>query len=110
MAWAGNFKGKDKKPTIVMEAVADTDLWWSGSLNDINIWDCSPLYKLMLQDEFESLDFEFTLNDIALHTLYFLADGIYPPLARFVKTFSEPANSSQFNYTKWQEGSRKDVE
>ena len=110
-------KERGKKPTIVMESVADTDLWlwfvsigWSGSLNDINIWDCSPLHKLMLQDEFERLDFEFTLNGMTFQTLYFLADGIYPPLARFVQTFAEPANDSEFNYAKWQEGSRKDVE
>ena len=104
MAWAGHFQGKEKKPTIVMEAVADTDLWlWfvsiglAGSLNDINIWDCSPLHKLMLQDEFERLDFEFTLNGESFQTLYFLANGIYPPLARFVQTFTEPANNSEFN-------------
>jgi hypothetical protein len=64
----------------------------------------------MLQDDFERLNFEFTLNSMTFQTLYFLANGIYPPLARFVQTFTKPANNSEFNCAKWQEGSRKDVE
>ena len=54
-AWKGQFEGKERHPTIGLEAVADNNLWiWHndfgfvGLLNDIKIWDRSPLYKSML--------------------------------------------------------------
>jgi Plant transposon protein len=44
VAWQGSQTGKPGKPTIVLEAFADYNLWfwhssfgWPGSLNDINI-------------------------------------------------------------------------
>jgi hypothetical protein len=42
--------------------------------------------------------------------VWFLVDGIYPELARFVKTMSEPLTDPHKKYAKWQEASRKDVE
>ena len=42
--------------------------------------------------------------------VWFLVDGIYPELARFVKTVSEPMSPATRSYTKWQEGSRKSIE
>jgi hypothetical protein len=54
-ALAGQFKGKEKTPTIVLEAVSTHSTWiWhsyfgtSGSLNNINILERSPLFKLVL--------------------------------------------------------------
>ena len=50
---AGQFKGKEKKPTVVLEACADQELWiwhanfgWPGSLNDINILDRSTILMI----------------------------------------------------------------
>jgi hypothetical protein len=70
MAWHGQFKGKEKVATVVVEALADKTLWiWHanfgapGSLNDINIWDCSPLYESFINGQFiEDVDFEFELG------------------------------------------------
>jgi hypothetical protein len=42
--------------------------------------------------------------------LWFLTDGIYPELSRFVKTISEPRNQWEALYAIWQEAKRKDVE
>ncbi|CAN6574891.1 unnamed protein product [Malus baccata var. baccata] len=49
--WAGQFKGRHNKPTIVLEAVASYDTWiWHaffgspGSNNDINVLWSSPLF------------------------------------------------------------------
>ena len=49
---AGQYKGKEKSLTIVLEAVADQSLWiWhvffgtAGALNDINVLDQSPLFE-----------------------------------------------------------------
>jgi hypothetical protein len=52
--WHGQFKGKKGIPTISLEAVSDYNLWiWNsafgfpGSLNDLNIWEKSPLFNSM---------------------------------------------------------------
>jgi hypothetical protein len=39
-----------------------------------------------------------------------MADGIYPDLSRFVKSFDEPMGVSKKRYATWQEASRKDIE
>ena len=36
--------------------------------------------------------------------IFLLVDGIYPELARFVKSFQEPISKSKIYYSKWQEG------
>jgi len=42
--------------------------------------------------------------------VWFLVDGIYPELARFVKTISEPMSPQSRTFAKWQESSRKSIE
>jgi hypothetical protein len=41
---------------------------------------------------------------------YYLADGIYPKWATFVKTISSPILSKEMEFVKAQEGCQKDVE
>jgi Plant transposon protein len=55
IAWQGSQTGKEGKPTIVLEAFADYNLWfwhhsfgWPELPNDINIWDQSSLLKSFL--------------------------------------------------------------
>jgi hypothetical protein len=52
VAWQGQFEGAKKRPTLILEACADYTLWlWHSSfnhpglLNDINVWDRSPLLE-----------------------------------------------------------------
>jgi hypothetical protein len=86
MEWRGQFKGKEKWPSLVLEAVADANLFiwhaafgYPGSLNDLNILEQSPLHKDMLDGTFhENVDFDFTINEQKFHRLYYLTDGIYP--------------------------------
>ena len=118
VAWQGSQQGKSKKPSIVLEAFADHNLWfwhhsfgWPGSLNDINIWDRSPLLKSFLDGSFASdVDFEFTVGGKVFQRLWLAVDGIYPELSRFVKTVEEPCNTKSVVYSKWQEATRKDIE
>ena len=70
MAWQGQFTVKEGSPTIIMEAVADYNLliWYptigrAGSLNNINIWDTSPLHDHLLSGFFEQNDFDFIIDD-----------------------------------------------
>ena len=106
----GVYQGKEKKPTVVMEASADYTLWlwdvsvgYPGSWNDIDIWESSPLHKRMTHGCFEDLDFNFTIAGITFNKLFYLVDGIYPKLARFVQSFTEPTTTFKKKFAKWQE-------
>jgi hypothetical protein len=45
------------------------------------------------------------------HTMgYYLADGIYPSWATFVKVFQSPQGNKKVRFTRAQEALRKDVE
>ncbi|KAK1662050.1 hypothetical protein QYE76_050209 [Lolium multiflorum] len=52
----------------------------------------------------------FVINGRQYNKGYYLADGIYPKWATFVKTISSPVLSKEVEFVKEQEGSRKDVE
>jgi hypothetical protein len=118
VAWQGSQMGKSGKPTIVLEAVADYNLWfwhssfgWPGSLNDINIWNRSCLLKSFLDGSFaRDVDFEFQVGNKVFKRLWLMVDGIYPELARFVKTIQEPYGHAACRYASWQEAARKDIE
>ena len=118
VAWQGAYKGKEKKPSIVLEAMCDYNLWiwhaafgYAGSLNDINIWEQSPLLTSFVDGTFtRSVDFEFFINDRSFTKLFMLADGIYPELSRVAKTVDEPRGHGKKLYAKWQESCRKDIE
>ena len=55
-------------------------------------------------------DYRYTVNGLEFRQPYFLVDGIYPELSRFVKTISEPTTLAEKQYVAWQESARKDVE
>ncbi|KAE9166631.1 hypothetical protein PF002_g31064 [Phytophthora fragariae] len=112
---AGQFKGKEKKPTVVLEACADQELWiWHanfghpGSLNDINILDRSTVFDALMRGE--SPQVEYKLNDKTYSMTYCLADGIYPDWPVFIKPLHQPLGNKQKYFTKRQEACRKDVE
>jgi len=115
VAWQGAYQGKEGKPTIVLEAFADYNLFiWHayfgapGTNNDINIWDTSPLLQKFLDGDFP--DFDFVINGKTFSDLWLTADGIYPELSRFVKTWNEPIGDKSKNYAAWQESVRKGIE
>ncbi|XP_042415219.1 uncharacterized protein LOC122004392 [Zingiber officinale] len=56
IAWAGQYSDRSGKPTIILEVVADYDLWiWHayfglpGSNNDINVLESSHLFSNLAQ-------------------------------------------------------------
>jgi Plant transposon protein len=117
-AWHGQYQGKEGEATIVLEAVADytTRIWhtcfgFPGTLNDINIWDQSPLLRSFLNGSFaRDVDFDFEINETTFNELWIMVDGIYPELSRFVKNVSVPLTDEEKRYSKWQEACRKSVE
>ena len=64
------------------------------SLNDIKVLDKSPTMGKILSGSFPPR-MEYVVNGVARHMLYFLADGIYPDYAVFVKTISNGGNCSK---------------
>jgi hypothetical protein len=113
----GQFQGKEKCATIGLEAVADYNLWiwhnafgFPGCLNNINIWERSPLFESMQDGSRATIDFPFTINNQQFEMLHYLVDGIYPPLARFLSAISDPTSKIASNFATKQEAARKDVE
>ncbi|XP_055622682.1 uncharacterized protein LOC129766197 [Toxorhynchites rutilus septentrionalis] len=114
-AWAGQYKGKEKKPTIILEIVASYDLWiWHaffgmpGSNNDINVMERSPIFGSLYSNRLPPV--EFVVNGRSYHTGYYLADGIYPALATLVQSIASPVGQKKKHSAAMQESTRKDVE
>jgi hypothetical protein len=112
---AGMFKGKSKKPTIALEALASGDLYTfhcffgiPGSLKDINIIDRSPFIDSFLNGDIKCANWNIPGNDRSFCDV--LTDGIYPNYRIFQKTMNEPIVNKHKHYDVCQEAIRKDVE
>lgn len=114
-AWRGAYKGHKDGPTMILEAVASQDLWiWHaffglpGSLNDVNVLRRSPLFQSLTSGTAPEL--EYIVNGNMYKIGYYLADGIYPAWATFVKAFQSPQGNKKIYFTRAQQAARKDVE
>ncbi|KAI7945050.1 hypothetical protein MJO28_010745 [Puccinia striiformis f. sp. tritici] len=114
-AWAGQYQGKEKVPTLVLEAVVSQDLWFwhaffglPGAHNDRNVLDLSPLFQSLLAGKTPPC--QYTVNGTSYNHGYYLADGIYPDWTTLIKTISQPQGLQQKYFAKMQEAARKDVE
>ncbi|GKB07497.1 ALP1-like protein isoform X1 [Tanacetum coccineum] len=116
VSWQGQYGRGDKKyPTIMLEVVASHDLWiWhaffgvAGANNDINVLDNSPLFDDLLDDKAPVAP--FVVNGVGYEKGYYLADGIYPQWATFVKSFTVGNDAKHSYFKKRQESARKDIE
>jgi len=93
----GQYTGRSNEPSIALEVASDDNLYiWHwyfgepGGLNDINVWDRSPLLHAMTHGETQALDFDFQVNGQTFNMFYWLVDSIYPPVARFLSPFQAP--------------------
>ncbi|XP_021617979.1 uncharacterized protein LOC110619028 [Manihot esculenta] len=94
-AWAGQYTSRSGSPTIILEVVADYDLWiWhayfgmSGSNNDINILESSYLFSDLAKGIAPSA--HYVIQGKVYNTGYYLADDIYPKWSTIVQTIREP--------------------
>ncbi len=120
VAWQGMFQGMKGSPTIVCEAGVDYNGWFwhfksgfPGAMNDKTIWGQSPLHRALETQTFDSeIDpiVPFSINNKPYTKLWFLVDGIYPRISRFVHTIPVPSPGQESHFAKWQESARKDVE
>ncbi|GJZ38114.1 ALP1-like protein [Tanacetum coccineum] len=117
VSWQGTIRVVviKKYPTIMLEVVASQDLWiWhaffgvAGANNDINVLDNSSLFDDLLNDKAPVAP--YVVNGVGYEKGYYLADGIYPQWATFVKSFTVANDAKHAYFKKRQESARKDVE
>ena len=89
------YQGKKRFSTLVLEVITDHNLWFwhaafgfTGSCNDINILDVSPLHQQFLDGSHSKVDFKFTIDEQVFNKLFNLVAGLYPQLSHFLKTIS----------------------
>ena len=119
--WHGTYKtGKEKKPSIVLEAICDYHcfFWhstygYAGSLNDDNVMYLSPFLQKLIDGSFGNLEDHLVPFEIAgqlFDQKFLLTDGVYSLFSRFVKPIKQPMTRMEKRYTKWQESARKSIE
>lgn len=113
--WAGEYSGKKRVPTIILEAVASYDTWiWHAffrvprACNDLNVLAQSPLFDDLTRGRSPEVLFTVNIRDHSLG--YYLADGIYMRWATFVKSIGRPTSEKDILFLTCQEGYRKDVQ
>ncbi|XP_057744657.1 uncharacterized protein LOC130962467 [Arachis stenosperma] len=70
--------------------------------------DRSPVFDDILNDRPPEVNYTINGNNYTMR--YYLADGIYPEWATFVKSISKPQGEKRKLFAQYQEGQRKDVE
>jgi hypothetical protein len=95
--------------------VADQETWichaffgMLGSCNDINVLQRSPLFAKLANGEAPPM--EFQANNHTYKIGYYLADGIYPRWASFMKSIVAPTSMKEVQFHNAQVVARKDVE
>jgi hypothetical protein len=96
IAYQGQYMGKEKQPTLILEAVASYDLWiWNsffvlpGALNNINVLNQFPIFQ-KIQDR-NGLQINYKVNGTDYSMGYYLSDRIYPPWLTLIQTILNPA-------------------
>lgn len=100
----------------MLEAIADGELWvWGsnfghpGSMNDINILDCSIIVEQILKGDLLP-SFKYKVKDSIRRMCYYLVHGIYPKWAIFIDTIVNGQTRKHKAFAGAQESVRKDVE
>jgi Plant transposon protein len=121
-AWQGSFQGKEGKPTVVLEAMCDYNMFfwhasygYAGCLNDINILNLSPFLERLIDGRMDAAAqavgaIPFEVGGELFDLLFALVDGIYPKYSHFVQGIKQPIGDIQKQFTGWQESTRKDIE
>nr|XP_009790456.1 PREDICTED: putative nuclease HARBI1 [Nicotiana sylvestris]XP_016512270.1 PREDICTED: putative nuclease HARBI1 [Nicotiana tabacum] len=114
-AWAGQYACHSGSPIIILEVVADYDLWIShayfgmpGTNNDINVLESSHLFSNLANGIAPPACYVIQGKEYDIG--YYLADSIYPKWSTIVQTIREPRSAKKKYFAMKQESCRKDVE
>ncbi|KAH9780955.1 nuclease [Citrus sinensis] len=114
-AWAGQYAGRSGTLTIILEAVADYNLWiWHAhfglpnSNNDINVLEASHLFANLASGIAPPAHYVIKGNEYNMG--YYLADGIYLKWSTLVQTIHNPRGPKKKLFAMKQEACWKDVE
>uniref|UniRef100_A0A0D3DLU7 DDE Tnp4 domain-containing protein n=1 Tax=Brassica oleracea var. oleracea TaxID=109376 RepID=A0A0D3DLU7_BRAOL len=80
----------------------------SGTLNDINVLDRSPVFDDIINGEAPQVT--YYVNGREYHLAYYLTDGIFPKWATFIQSIPLPQGPQAVLFAQRQEAVRKDVE
>jgi len=99
-AWKCMNSGHIHEPTIIFEVVASYDFWiWHaffgllGSHNDINVLELSYVFTNLVAGHAPPVNYSVNGHNYTMR--YYLANGIYPSLATFVKTIYAPQGNKR---------------
>ncbi|XP_059650327.1 uncharacterized protein LOC132296102 [Cornus florida] len=113
--WHGTHKGRGRKPTLILEAIASKNLWiWhaffgmAGLHIDVNVLDHSPVFNRIINGIIPPVNYEMNGHHRTLG--YYLSDGIYPKWAALIQTIPHPTTEKDKLFAQRQEAVRKDVE
>ena len=111
----GSYKSRFKHPTLVSEAICDSDLRFThiftsqpGVMNDLNILVSSPFTHILHEKKLPEVQYD-VCGEHFTHP-YFFGDGIYPSWPVFLTAPRAPQTNGQKKFTKKQESVRKDIE
>ena len=114
-AWVGQYASRSGNPTIILEVVADYDLWiWHayfgmpGTNNDINVLESSNHFSNLAKGIAPPA--KYVIKEKEYNMGYYLADSIYPKWATIVQTIHQPQGRKKKYFAMKQEACRKDVE
>uniref|UniRef100_A0A0D3DML2 Myb-like domain-containing protein n=1 Tax=Brassica oleracea var. oleracea TaxID=109376 RepID=A0A0D3DML2_BRAOL len=80
----------------------------SGTLNDINVLDRSPVFDDIIKGQAPQVT--FYVNGKEYNLAYYLTDGIYPKWTTFIQSIPIPQGPKATLFAQHQEAVRKDVE
>ncbi|KAL4558102.1 hypothetical protein LXL04_036298 [Taraxacum kok-saghyz] len=107
--------GRSGSPTIILEVVADYDLWichayfgMPGTNNDINVLESSHLFSNLAQGIAPPT--HYVIQGTEYNMRYYLADSFYPKWSTIIQTIHEPRGPKKKYFAAQQEACRKDVE
>ena len=94
--------GRSGSPTIILEAVADYDIWilhayfdMPGTNNDISVLESSNFFSDLAQGIAPPAHYVIQGKEYDMG--YYLADSIYPKWSTIVQTIHEPRGSKKKN-------------
>ena len=111
----GVYKSRYKEPTLVSEAICDSNLFFlhlysgsPGTVNDLSILRLGTFTRKLFNNALPECPYQIANEDFTRP--YFFADGIYPRWPVLMTAPQAPSTPAEKKFTRKQESVRKDIE